>query len=628
MAWIGLVDEETQMVTVKSYAGEEQGYLSKIAITVSGNALSKGPTGRAIINKQCVFSQDIANDPCMKPWRNEALKRGFFSSAAVPIYENSRIIGAFTVYAPDIMMFDEHELRLIEEIGTDISFALDMIGHKEQRELAIEALCESEKQYRYLFENNPQPMWIYDLKTLSFLEVNQAAVSHYGYSREEFLRMTLKDIRPEEDLEALLLDVKNTYKDLNYSGEWRHKKKNGEIIMVEITSHTINFESKKTRLSLSVDVTERRNAESKLRTLSRVVEQNPASIIITDTKGNIKYVNPKFTQLTNYKIEEVLDKKPRIFKTGHTSAELFDNMWSTIKSGEVWQNEYLNRRKDKTEFWENVIISPLLDNKGEITNYIIISEDVSEKKKMMDDLVLAKKKAEESDHLKTAFLHNISHEIRTPMNAIVGFSLLLNESELSHDDCNRFTNIIIQSSNQLLSIITDIVNIATIEAGQERVREHEVNLNSLLALLLDQFLAKNQNQNIVLSYTPTLANNQSYIKSDETKLNEILSNLIGNALKFTREGSIQFGYTVKDNFLEFYVKDTGIGISVDMYEEIFKRFRQVDFFCERQFNGSGLGLSISKAYVELLGGRIWVESEPDKGSTFFFTIPYKQVIKE
>jgi PAS domain S-box-containing protein len=744
LAWIGTVDEQTQQVKVEAYAGEEQGYLSSIKISVSDNELNKGPVGRAIIGKECVFSQDIANDPNMKPWHKEALKRGFFSIAAVPICQNYRPIGAFVVYAPEIMIFDEQELHLIEKIGIDISFALDMIERKEQRTIAMRALHKSENlyhtlfenapngifivdhvgrfldvnalgikmidcsydelleksmfdftldtdqiskeiyniienrpyrkewdikrkngevfvgevycsqipdnkiliiltdiserkrtekllregedKYRHLFENNPQPMWIYDQQTFNFLEINQAAVRHYGYSRDEFLKMTFSDICLKEIEDSVISNEENKERKSDHAKVWRCRKKNGEVIIVEVVSHAINFDSRKSWLVLSNDITERRQAEARLRTLSRTVEQNPASIIITNTKGNIEYVNPKFTQITGYSFEEVQGKKSRILNSGHASPELFDNMWNTIKSGEVWQNEYLNRKKDKTKFWENATISPLLDYKGQITNFIIISEDVSEKKKMMDDLVQAKKKAEESDHLKTAFLHNISHEIRTPMNAIVGFSSLLNDRDLTDENCNRFTNIIIQSSNQLLSIITDIVNIATLEAGQEKIWEKDVNLNSTLALLYDQFLAKIRNTDINLAYTTSLLNKDAYIKADETKLNEILSNLISNALKFTREGEIQFGYHVKDNFLEFYVKDTGIGIPSEMHEEIFKRFRQIELSYARQLTGSGLGLSISKAYVELLGGKIWVESEEGKGSTFFFTIPYKQAI--
>jgi PAS domain S-box-containing protein len=241
------------------------------------------------------------------------------------------------------------------------------------------------------------------------------------------------------------------------------------------------------------------------------------------------------------------------------------------------------------------------------------------------DLIIAKEKAEESDQLKTAFLHNISHEIRTPMNAIVGFSALLNTPDLLPEDRQDFTDLIIQSSEQLLSIITDIVSIASIEAGHEKIQENEININLICKLINDQFFPRDTNPNVSFRLQTSLTDDEAIIITDSTKLTQILTNLIGNALKFTQEGFVNFGYTLKDKFLEFYVEDSGIGISPDMHAEIFKRFRQVETTAARTFGGSGLGLSISKAYVEMLGGNIWLSSEEGKGSVFYFTLPYKTV---
>ncbi|NWJ52384.1 MAG: response regulator [Bacteroidetes bacterium] len=368
----------------------------------------------------------------------------------------------------------------------------------------------------------------------------------------------------------------------------------------------------------------RQKAEKELRKLSRAVEQSPNSIFITDLNGIIEYVNPTTIKLAGYTNEELIGQNPRIFGSAEKSREEYAFLWETIKAGKEWKGEFHNKKKSGELFWTSTTISPILNDDDEITHYVAINEDVTESKKLTIELIKAKEKAEESDRLKTAFLHNISHEIRTPMNAIVGFSGFLHDPNLNFEKRKQFTDIIVQSSNQLLSIISDIVNIATVEAGQERIHESEISLNSILRLLYEQFLIKAQKQHLVFNLKTFLSDYNDRIISDETKLVQILTNLIGNALKFTQQGHVNFGYTIKNNELEFFIEDTGIGVHPEMYDEIFKRFRQVESTMERKFGGSGLGLSISKAYVELLGGKIWLISELDKGTTFFFTIPFKR----
>jgi PAS domain S-box-containing protein len=269
-------------------------------------------------------------------------------------------------------------------------------------------------------------------------------------------------------------------------------------------------------------------------------------------------------------------------------------------------------------------------NNSDIRQLTLLLDNVwkiSERINLIDDLKKAKNKAEESDKLKTAFLHNISHEIRTPMNAIIGFSELLTKPGTPPEKGKYYADIVNQSCNQLLMVISDIVNIATIEAGLAKIEVEEFNINSVIKFVHQQFVIKAENLKINLTNECNLPDEEAVIKCDKTKFSEILINLIGNAFKFTKHGTISFGYRLVDNFIEFFVKDTGIGIPKELFDEIFFRFRQVEYTTTRQYGGSGLGLSISKAYVELLGGKIWLMSEPEKGSTFFFTIPYILVQK-
>ncbi len=211
------------------------------------------------------------------------------------------------------------------------------------------------------------------------------------------------------------------------------------------------------------------------------------------------------------------------------------------------------------------------------------------------------------------------------MNAIVGFCGFINNPELPAEKRKEFTDIIVNSSNQLLSIITDLISIATIETGQEKINKNRTNINSVCRLIYDQFFSKAHLKNIEFNYNTALYDDEAYITIDEPKLVQIISNLLNNAFKFTAKGYVSFGYKVKKNDLEFYVKDTGIGIPSKLHEKIFNRFYQIEYSASRQYGGSGLGLSISRAYAELLGGYISLTSKPGKGSTFYFTIPFNQV---
>ena len=250
--------------------------------------------------------------------------------------------------------------------------------------------------------------------------------------------------------------------------------------------------------------------------------------------------------------------------------------------------------------------------------------DITELKKTEAKLIASKEKAEESDRLKTAFLHNVSHEIRTPMNAIMGFSSLLSEPGTTEEERQQFVDVIFQSGKQLLSIINDIVDLASIESGQVKLNLRKINLNTELRKLSEQYGYRQTPVNITLSLDTPLPDNAADINTDGTKLIQILSNLINNAYKFTKKGRITFGYAHKGNNLEFFVKDTGVGIPPEHQAKVFDRFYQIDSAVSRQYSGTGLGLSICKAYVELMGGSIWLNSKPGTGSTFSFTLPYKK----
>jgi hypothetical protein len=302
--------------------------------------------------------------------------------------------------------------------------------------------------------------------------------------------------------------------------------------------------------------------------------------------------------------------------------EIYENLWKTILCGKVWYGEFHNKKKNGDLYWEEAVVSAIRDEMGVITNFVAVKEDITEKKKLWTELVAAKEKAEESDRLKSAFLANISHEIRTPMNGILGFSELLKEPHLSGEEQEEYIDLIQQSGERMLSLINDLIDISRIEAGETLLQISRTRINKQLQALQSFFRPQAETKDLQLICSPGLPDIEDTIETDETKLNQVMTNLIQNALKFTHEGQIDFGYRKKEKMLEFYVSDTGIGIPSEEKESIFDRFRHLDNSLTRNHEGSGLGLCISKAYIEMLGGTIWVESVDGKGSQFFFTLPY------
>lgn len=301
-----------------------------------------------------------------------------------------------------------------------------------------------------------------------------------------------------------------------------------------------------------------------------------------------------------------------------------------IKKGTDYNIEYRLNIKSNEEGWRTVRAQAIVvsNSKGERIRMVGYCEDITKRKLAEKKLNEALVKAEESDRLKSAFLSNMSHEIRTPMNGILGFTELLKEPKLSGDEQEKYINIIENSGHRLLNIINDLIDISKIEAGQMKVSIAEVDINNLSEQLLTFFTVEAKKKGVQLFLSTTLASQKAIFLSDQEKVYSILTNLIKNALKYTQEGTVDFGYHESGDELKFFVRDTGIGIAKERLEAIFDRFIRNDLHDDGVIEGSGLGLSISKAYVEMLGGKIWVESEEGVGSQFYFTIPYKAVRTE
>lgn len=362
--------------------------------------------------------------------------------------------------------------------------------------------------------------------------------------------------------------------------------------------------------------------------LTNSIKQSPVSVVITNKEGDIEYVNPKFEQVTGYSLAEIHGQNPRFLKSGANPRELYKTLWDTILDGQEWRGEFQNKRKDGSFYWELASISAVKNNIGEISHFVAVKEDITERKELEKDLILAKEKAEESDKLKTAFLANLSHEIRTPMNGILGFSELLREPDLSPDELNKYVNIINSNSNQLLGIIDDIITVSNLEVKQLKINLRQFSLGYFLeeiSLTIEMERKYIEKEHIEIIF-PEKNYKDLEIEADEGKIHQVLINFLKNALKFTNSGTVRLDVSfTADSMLTFEVSDTGIGISPENREVIFVRFRQVDESNTRSFGGTGLGLAISKGLVELMGGNIWLKSSLGKGAVFGFSIPVKHL---
>ena len=488
-------------------------------------------------------------------------------------------------------------------------------------------LKDSELKYRYLFEHNPQPMFIYDLDTLNFLEVNKSAVDHYGYSADEFLSMTIKDIRPREDLQVLLenIDKIRERQDFNQTGTWRHLKKNGEVIYVELTAQPVISKGKNARHVLVHDVTDRKQVEEELRMFGEIVEHMAEGIFLTRSlDGIIVYHNRAASLMFGALDGELTGSHISSLNapTERDPQEIADEIIKNLNTTGIWEGEVKNIRLDGTDFLSYAQVTSFNHPKfGNV--WVAIHQDITEKNKMVEDLTNAKEKAEESDRLKTAFINNMSHEIRTPLNGILGFLQLMKEEELTDKEWEEYFMIINKSGDRLMKTINDLVEISQIQSGQMKTRITQTNIGLVTDQVFQYFQADASIKGLDFKVNKS-EDPECIIDSDGDKLKSILSILVENAIKFTNTGSIEFGYKYifGNTAIEFYVKDTGIGIPIDKHQVIFERFMQVDVSNTRHFEGCGLGLSIAKAYVEMLHGTIRIESEPNKGSVFYFTVPY------
>jgi len=630
MAWIGMVDEKTKKIIPVAHAGEEHGYLSKIkTISVDKVNEGRGPTGTAFREGKYSVSNDIENNPKMTPWKTEALKRGYYSSIGLPIKKIGKIIGVFTLYAPEPNFFNDREIALLNEITDNISFALENFEKEEQRKKVEEAVIKERDLSNSIINSLPEIFYLLD-ETGKYLRWNKNLETISGYSAAEISQLHALDLVDADEKQLVGEKIEAVFTSGKAGVEILLLTKANEKISYFFEGSRVIFEGKPCLIGVGIDITERKRTEEALRITQFAFDSAGDSIQFIEPDSRIVYVNNSACLMLGYTPQELLELSvPDI--DPYYNEEVWSMFFPELREKGSLFFETLQQAKDgrliPVEIRANYV------NFGDKEISCAFVRDITERKKAEAELIKAKEKAEESDRLKSAFLANMSHEIRTPMNGILGFADLLNEPNLTGKQQQEYIKIIEKSGVRMLNIINDIVDISKIEAGLTKVNLKASNINEQIEYIYTFFKPEVEQKGMQLFFKKSLASKDAVIKTDREKIYAILTNLVKNAIKYTNEGFIELGCRLNTDSkpveLEFFVKDSGIGVPKDRQEVIFERFIQADISNKMAYQGAGLGLSISKAYVELLGGKIWVESEEGNlpagkagGSIFYFTIPY------
>lgn len=373
---------------------------------------------------------------------------------------------------------------------------------------------------------------------------------------------------------------------------------------------------------LITDHTEVKEIENQIKILSQTVEQSPDTMVITDLKGNIVYVNRKFCEETGYTYEEAIGNNPNILKSGKMSPEIYDDMWKTISEGKVWQNDLINKKKNGELFWEDTLVFPIKDEKGEIIFYSAIKSNLTKQRQLEKELRESREEAQRNEKIKTAFLNNVSHEVNTPLNAIYGFADVLRSNFDKNDIAYSQATYIYKHTKILIKLFNDIMNYSAFESGNIEIKKEEITISNMLEKLASKYSVKiiseyQKNVEILVDVKDDFRN--AKLNSDKEWISKIFDELITNSIKFTIEGTITIGYEIDYEQITFFVKDTGVGIPDNEKGLIKNTFTHGDNLYIGLHKGTGLGLNIIESLIKHLGGEVWFDSIEGKGTSFYFS---------
>ncbi|MCX6152211.1 MAG: PAS domain S-box protein [Ignavibacteriales bacterium] len=628
MVWIGIIDENSHSINIVSSAGYSDGYLSLIQGFFYGSDNEINPMVSAIKEGKYYVCNNIEKSINIRSWQLESLKRGYKSAATFPIKVFNCTVGCYCLYSTEVEFFDENEIKLLEELGSDISYALEYLENEEQNRLTRESLEESEEKYRQLAETANDIILVHDFEG-RILYSNKKGVEISGFTEDEFKQKKIMELIPVEY--HLLM---NNHRNDRLSGnmetflyECEIIRKNGERIHLEVNSCVIIKNNEPNSiLILARDISERKLFEesiikSELQFRS-VWENSFDAMRLTDANGKLVSVNGAFCKLFKMPQENLVGKDFNIVYIPEPEVEYIYSYMKNFAERNV---------KEKIEadlkIWEGSKIWVELSNsfieiKDQSVMLLSIFRDITDRKKAEALLIEAKEKAEVLNKVKSNFLANMSHELRTPMSGILGFSEMLS-IELENPLDREKARLIYESGKRLTETLNQILDLSDIETDKLILNFENANVVSVIRESLNKFKSLAENKNLKL--LTNFQKDELYAKLDVRMFNNVVTNLLDNAIKYTRTGAITIKTSeveIENNaFAQIDIIDTGIGIPEESKKLIFESFRQVSEGLNRQFEGTGLGLTITKKIVELMNGKIFVESKVGVGSTFTLMFP-------
>ena len=609
---------------IELYNFAPSGYLTltREGKIVELNLLASKILGKKLSTLKDSWFGDFVSDNT-KPIFNQFLEQIFIS-------ENKQLCDVMLLTYGSLPVY----VYLIGIITRNTGQCLVTIVDISQRKQMEDSFYESEEKYSKAFQSAPYLIAITNLIDGKFIEVNDAFTSVLGFTNEEVIVNSeigfniWADIAERKWVTATLLDGKDVT-----GKEFLFKKKNGEIITGLFSAKIIKLNNKFCVISSINDITERIRAEdalkeSELLLTSSIENQKDTIIFSIDKNYQYLYFNKAHLDFMKYAYNKDIKTGVNILDciTSDDDKLLAKDNYDLALRGESHSDVRICGDVNR-DFYES-FFNPIPNDKNEIIGVTGLARNITERKQFEIELIKAKEKAEESDKLKSTFLTNISNEMRTPMNGILGFADLLKEPNLTGEEQHNFIKTIGISGARMLNTINNIDDFSKIKSGLMKVNKKDSNINEQIEFVYNFFKPEVESKGMQISFKNGLPSNEAIIKTDFEKIYSILINLVKNAINYSDKGSIEFGYEKMGKYLEFFVKDSGIGIPTDKQEAIFEHSVQVDIGDTRALQITDLGLSISKSYVEILNGKIWVESKEGKGSIFYFTIPYNAVYEE